>query len=98
MHDLRPPLVLWLASSRTYLVCRTRSHFRMSTRPKRRVSAVVVAVIIIPLLLFGIELILLGLVVAAGIVGRGGLSRLYSGLIMTARSVRMVASSSAFRP
>jgi hypothetical protein len=38
-------------------------------------GAVVVAVIVIPLLLFGIELILLGFIVAAAIVGRGLLGR-----------------------
>jgi hypothetical protein len=39
------------------------------------VGALVVAVILIPLLLFGIELILLGLAIAAGILGRGLLGR-----------------------
>jgi hypothetical protein len=39
------------------------------------VGAVVVAVILIPLLLFGIELILLGFVVAAAILGRSLLGR-----------------------
>lgn len=39
------------------------------------VGVLVVAVILIPLLLFGAELILLGLAVAAGILGRGLLGR-----------------------
>jgi hypothetical protein len=38
-------------------------------------AAVAVAIIVVPLLLFGIELIALGLVVAAGIVGRTLLGR-----------------------
>jgi hypothetical protein len=39
------------------------------------VGALVAAVIVIPLLLFGVELILLGMAVAAGIVGRSLLGR-----------------------
>lgn len=39
------------------------------------VGAVIAAVIVIPLLLFGIELILLGLLIAIGILGRGLLGR-----------------------
>lgn len=39
------------------------------------VGAVVFAVVLIPLLLFGIELIILGLLVAAGILGRALLAR-----------------------
>jgi hypothetical protein len=39
------------------------------------VGALVLAVVLIPLLLFGIELIIVGLVVAAGILGRGLLGR-----------------------
>ena len=38
-------------------------------------GAIVVAVIVIPLLLFGIELIILGFLVAASIIGRGFLGR-----------------------
>jgi hypothetical protein len=39
------------------------------------IGALVVAVVLIPLLLFGIELVLVGVLIAAGVVGRGLLGR-----------------------